>query len=487
MICTKGLSSVAWVLLLVNWVFEGRWREKWDMMKQSRLLQAIVVFFVFHLIALLWSSNVQQGASIIFDLLPFFVVSLIVLTSPIPQGRVRQMIIFAYVGTVFVVSIIGLVRWLTIPDLPHREIVPYISHIRYSLNCSMAIFIVCATMLRGGKAMRWLGVGIMSWMVFTLVVLNSYTGLAVLLCVSPVAIIHSRRYKLLAIWGVIACTLVLIVFAGCWSYYHLSPLAQEPLKSTTLNGRPYTHQQDGMIENGNYVNNYICSEELHSEWLRRTGTEVESLSPSGYPIEKVLIRYLNALSLTKDSAGVAALSDAQVEEIQRGIENPVYLHGPQARKMLYVLLFEYENYRCFNAVDGFSMLQRFELWKCAGKVFMDHFWFGTGTGDMMEQMHHQQISDNSPLLNRNLTPHNEYLTILVMFGAVGFLIILAMFLRAMLPSRGTLRPSTLMVVWAATVLLSCLTENTPNTLIGGLFCSWFLIFRNDNINNELTS
>lgn len=492
MICTKGLSSVAWVALAVNWILEGRWREKWEMIKHSRLLHAIAVFFLLHPIALLWSSNMAEGLNLFVSVLPFFAVSLVVLTTPVPPIKVRQTILFLYVGTIFVVSIIGLVRWLTIADLPHRETIPYISHIRYSLNCCMVIFAVCAMMFRRSTPMRWrlLGAGLVSWMIFTLVLLNSYTGLAVLLCVTPIVIIHVRRYKLLAAWGVVAGTFAIMVALGCWSYYHLAPIAQEPLRAETVNGRPYTHLQDGLIENGNYVNNYLCHEELSSEWMRRTGTDIASPSPSGYPIEAVLVRYMNALGLTKDSVGVAALSDSQVEEIQRGIENPVYIHGPQVRKMLYVMLFEYENYRCYNAVNGFSMLQRFELWKCAGKVFLDNPWLGTGTGDMKDAMHSQQISDDSPLRYRDLTPHNEYLTLLVMFGAVGFLLILVLALRAAhhaLKCRSTLMTSTLMVAWVATVLLSCMTENTPNTLIGGMFCSWFLIFREEtNINTLKT-
>lgn len=488
MVCTHALSSLTWVLLAANWLLEGRWREKWEMMKQSPMLHAIAVFFLFHLVALLWSSNLEEGLRIAYSLLPFIVVALITLTTPTVTGIPRKAILSAYVGTVVVITFIGLVRWLTISDLPHREIVPYVSHIRFSLNCCMVIFLTCSMMRQAGKAMRWIGALTVVWMLFVLFMLRSYTGLGVLLFVSPVIIIHDRKYKWLALWGVAVVAIGVLTVAGCRSYYRLSPLAQEPLRPYTQNGRPYTHRQDGLIENGNYVYNYICSEELHNEWLRRTGTDVESISPSGYPVESVLIRYLNALGLTKDSVGVAALSDSQIEEIARGIENPVYTHGSQARKMLYVSLFEYENYRCHQAVEGFSMLQRLELWKSAIKVFMEHPWIGTGTGDMIDEMHRQQVSANSPMSGRNLTPHNEYLSVLVMFGAVGFLLIVALFVRAArqaLRLKNGKRPhSPLMAAWSGTVLLSCLTENTPCSLVGGLFCSWFLAFREESKNGK---
>ena len=485
MVCANGPASVTWVLMLANWLLEGRWREKWELFKQSRLLQAILFFFLFHVLALLWTSNLDQGILWTNRALPFTVVSLILLTSPLPQGKTRSSILAVYMGTVLVVSVIGLVRWLAIPDLPYREIVPYISNIRFSLNCCMVVILL---ILAGNEIpQKWwsqaLRILAILWMLFfMLLLLRSYTGLAILLCVSPILIVRCHRPKLFILWGAVVLAIVLVVVAECRSYYRLSPLAQEPLKACTLNGRPYTHKQDGLIENGNYVNNYICSEELRTEWSRRTGTDISSPTASGFTVEPVLIRYLNALGLTKDSLGISSLNDSQIAEISRGIANPVYIHGSLPRRMIYVSLFEYENYRCYRAVDGFSMLQRLELWKCAWKVFLQHPIFGTGTGDMLDQMHLQHIADGSPLQNRILRPHNEYLTLLCMFGLLGFLSIAAMFLRAACQplkhsSIQAFKQSTLMLVWCTVILLSCLTENTPCSLAGGLFCSWFLAFR----------
>lgn len=494
MVCTNALSSITWVLLLANWLLEGRWREKWEMMVDNRLLHAIVAFFFLHLVALLWSSNLAQGFNTVFSLLPFFVVSTIILTTKPPQQTVKQAILAIYVLTVFVVTVIGFVRWLTIPLLPHREIIPFISHIRFSLNCCIVFFVAC-TMVFGRQpvfalptlACRIVGGGIAAWMLFTLFFLRSYTGIVILFLVAPVAALYSRQKKAVAVWAIVIVAIIMLIVVGCFSYYRLSPMSSEPLKATTANGRPYTHKQDGLIENGNYVYNYICLEELSSEWHRRTGTYLYSPTPSGYPVEASLIRYLNALGLTKDSVGVASLSDSQVREIANGIDNPVYVHGSQARKMLYVLLFEYENYRCYRAVNGFSVLQRFELWKTAVGVFLKHPVLGTGTGDMLDEMHRQQIDSNSPLSNRSLTPHNLYLSVLVMFGTVGVLLIIASFLfvpnkglRHRFPREKSSLPtmtSVLLVVWVVTVLLSCISENTPYSLAGGLFCSWFLFLR----------
>ena len=43
MVTSTWASNLVWVLLGVNWLLEGRWREKWQMARESRLLQAFLI------------------------------------------------------------------------------------------------------------------------------------------------------------------------------------------------------------------------------------------------------------------------------------------------------------------------------------------------------------------------------------------------------------------------------------------------------------
>ena len=85
MVTTVGLSNVVWPLLLANWLFEGRWREKWQMARESRLLLAIAVLFLMHVLGLLWTSDMKPGLHIVERMLPFMAVPLVVLTTPSPE------------------------------------------------------------------------------------------------------------------------------------------------------------------------------------------------------------------------------------------------------------------------------------------------------------------------------------------------------------------------------------------------------------------
>ena len=519
MVTTVGLSNVVWVLLLLNWLLEGRWGEKWQMARKSRLLQAFAVLFLVHAVGLLWTSDLTDGLHIVENRLPLLAVPLVVLTTPPPEDNTRRFILNFYGLTVLIVTFIGLVRWLTIPDLPHREIVTYIHHSRFSLNVCMVIFLLVlsfhhtklithhsslithhssfithhssfithhSSLITHHSSLitQILKFLLILWFLFFLLLMRSYTGVAVLAVASLVAILrYRRRWQWIASWMALAGLLIVMAVMGCRSYYRLVPLASQPLQEYTANGRPYLHKQDGLIENGNYLNNYLCLEELHNEWPRRSTMPLDSTTASDYSVESSLIRYLNALGLTKDSAGVAALSDSQVDEIARGVANPVYEHGSPFKKMLYVALFEYENYRCYRAVTGFSMLQRFELWRCASRVIKKHPFFGTGVGDLHDEMHTQFVAMDSPMLENELFPHNEYLTLIAMFGLVGFAVIVFFFLRALRHSSAqTLKHSNIQAInllWITTILLSFLTENTLDSLPGILFCTWFLAFRDN--------
>ena len=488
MVTTVGLSNVVWVLLLVNWVFEGRWAEKWRMARGNRLLHAFAVLFFLHVIGLLWTSDIAKGCSDIVEMLPLLAVSLVVLTTPAPEGNTRSLILNLYGGTVFVVTIIGFVRWLTIPDLPHREIVTYIHHTRFALNICMVIYLLGYQSLRTRnlkfKVLHWI---LILWFLFFLLLLQSYTAVVILAVASLVAILHRRRWLWTACWVVSAGLVGLMIFLGYRSYYRLGPLSSETLQEKTVNGHPYEHRQDGFIENGNYVNNYICRAELINEWPKRSTMPLDSLTASGYSVESALIRYLNALGLPKDSTGIAALTDDQVDEITRGIANPVYLHGSPFKKMLYVSLFEFENYRCYRAVMDFSMLQRIELWRCAWRVIQAHPLLGTGTGDLHDEMHLQFLAMDSPMLQHELFPHNEYLTLSALFGIPAFLLLFLLFLRPLKRTQPLKHSSThaitqshnnaIPLLYLLTILLSFLTENTLDSLAGILFCTWFLAFR----------
>jgi len=487
MVTSTYASNLAWVLLSVNWLIEGRWREKWQMAKESRLLHAYLAIYLLLLVGMLWTDNTAFGLSVLQVKLPLLVVPLIILTTERLKGVERSAVVWFFVTTVLVVSIITVVRMLTIPELTYRDAVPYISHIRFALCCCMVIFL-----LVGGRqcpASLWpirlfqpkrpiFFYIIIVWMLVFLVLIRSFTAFAVLAVVSLVIILaYHRRWSLVALWLLLAVAAVAVVGKEVKSYYRMVPIAETPLVENTANGRPYSHACDGIIENGNYINNYVCSDELRNEWNRRSAFDYDGLTVVGYSVQSTLVRYLNAMGLTKDSVGVAAMSDADIDAVERGVANPVYEGRNPVRKMVYVMLLEREFYVHTHAVAGFTMLQRFELWRNTLDIIRDNPWFGVGTGDAVDELHVRLDNQGSELSGTSKRTHNQYLSLMAMVGIVGFAAIVFMFLRTIPAKKETPRITPLMAAWILTILISCITEDTLDTLAGILFCSYFLVLR----------
>ncbi len=475
------------ILLAVNWVLEWDMRAKMERARRQPLLWAFLVLMLVHLAWMLSSSNTGYGWGDMFRKLPLLAIPLVVLTSRPLNRRQLSVVLFGFVLSVFVATIIGRVRLATIPDLPYRDIIPFISHIRFSMNVCLALVVLgwfaVERRRRNGKLwgdwMLWVVAAVALSFVDFLLRLRSYTAFVMLFVVAVVLLAvfwkHiGRRVAAILLTFMLALVLAVVSVSALMArdYYRLAPLAKGPLEAVTANGNPYQHKEDGLIENGNYVNNYICRSELEREWAKRSSMSLDELTDNDYAVYPTLLRYLNAMGVAKDSAGVARLCDEDVRAIEKGIANPVYVHGSSLRKMYYVMFFEYECYSKLGAVKDFTMLQRFELWKNAWRVFVKHPLTGVGTGDVVDCCHRQLAADGSPLAGTKKHTHNQYLTLLVSFGLLGFSIIAFMFIYAFRRQRLMRIPAVLAFV--TIVLVSFITEDTLETLAGCVFSVLFL-------------
>lgn len=472
-------TNLAWVLLLANWVAEWNWRDKFADFRHNYLLHAFMALLAVHAVWLIGTENLTYA---LFDLqkkLPLFALPLIILTTAPPNREESLCIGGCYVTTIFVVTAIGLVRYLTIADLPYREIVPFISHIRFSLNICLALALLTWTSVKYRKKwLRLLNLALSAWFLYFLILIQSYTACVILVAGSVILLTLYRkrmpraiRTALFALVGGTLLTIMGFCAHHCYEYYHLKPLSTQPLADTTPNGNRYTHGNDGLIENGNYVHHYICKQELRQEWDRRSNVPFDATTNTGWTIYPTLLRYLNGIGVTKDSLGMTYLTAEDIDAIERGIANPAYL-TPGLRKMVYTACYEYENYRCYNSVNNFSMLQRIELWRNGFAVFLQHPLLGVGTGDVVDACQARLAATHSPLAHKGMHTHSQYLNFLLAFGTMGFSIILFFFIRAIVRTGSSSR--ILFAAHFCIVLISFISEDTLETLAGIVFTALFM-------------
>lgn len=482
-------ANLFWFLLFVNWVTEWNWHEKFADFRSNRLLHAFIVLFVVYLLWMLLGGNWGAGLREVQTVLPLMAIPLVVLTTPRLDSRERYWVILLYVLAVLVVSVIGWVRWQTMADLPYREIVPYISHIRFSLNVCLVICLLLSDVVsrwhrhkRDAAVVTFFALLIVFWLLYFLLLIRSYTAFAVLTCIAFAAgirwFLSMRRWQ-----GRTAVIVAFLVVAGAAAvyvshlvsdYYRPTPLEQQPMAACTAHGNLYSHANDGLIENGSQVNNYVCEPELRAAWPMVSAFPIDSLTPNGYSVYPTLLRYLNSRGLPKDSAGVTSLTPNDVAAIEKGIANRVYVNGSPIRKMVYVLLFEYENYRVNHTLKNSSVGERILLWQNGWQVFLQHPMLGVGTCNAFDACKERLQATDSPLKDTRKCIHNQYLTWLVTFGGVGVLLIVYAFGRAALLRWQSWR--FLSVAYLLIILLSCLTEDTLATLAGILLCTVPLSF-----------
>lgn len=468
------LSNLAWVMLGANWLLEGGWREKWQRARESRLLQAFLVLMLVHLVWLVGNDHVATGLDDIRQKLPLLVLPLVLLTSrPLPK-RQTGAIAIVYLVTVTVMTCVGLARFVTIPDLPYRSIIPTVSHIRFGLNVCFAIcLVVCFLVILHGRIRpcrwRWLLAASTIWglwMLCFLFLLQSYTSfliLALLFVLSPL-LLPLRRTLRWTLWGIVALA--------------LTGLAWETVRMTHDYYGDCRRDTD-MVENGSYIYRDVDSLSIAAGWHQVAADSLAAMTDNGYSVYSTLVRYLNATHRSKDSLGVVSLSADDVAAVNRGVANPVYLRHPSVRKMVYMMLFEYESYR-YGGVRDFSMLERMALWRNAWHVFCQHPWLGVGTGDVMSACQQRLEADGVTQVDSTKSPHNQYLIFLVAFGLVGMVLIVFFFVRAVATTAALRTP----LAWAylLIVLLSFVSENTLGTLAGCLFATvpWLLMANLDS-------
>ena len=483
------LMSMAQVLLMVNWIAEGQWYIKQRRVRRQPLLWAFVAFFFIHLLWCLFSYNWNYALDDLRKKLPLLIVPLVVLTSETISRKRIDVLLGIYCCTLLFVSSYSWVNHLTNPDVPYRSLFPYISHIRLALNACMVIFTLCYYIYRVMTKATFCGIRknicisilvlLIGWFVGYLLLLQSYTGFITLFFALAVVLFFklkrlcNKLYLTIYFGGLVFILVVLALIGGHYvnAYYKLKPLSFLPLEETTVNGNVYTHHQDGFVECGNYINNYICYSELGEGWRKISNKPLDYITPNTYPIEPTLIRYLNSKGLTKDSLGLAALTYYDIQAIENGKATYYEAYGNVVEQMIYRLLFEYENYKVYGSVKNFSMLQRFELWGNAYEIILYNPWLGVGTGDVADEIRNNLLKNNSELKDSNMRTHNQYLTLLLTFGVVGTTIIIALFVNAIWKEK--LFESLLFMAYFCIVMVSFISEDTLETAAGCLFCTFF--------------
>lgn len=494
-VSTFGMS-ISQIILLINWIWEGGFRRKWQQFTTNPAIYVFLIFYLVHLLGLFYTTwpggFYGPGYNAADDLrikLPLLLLPLIIGTSGSLNAKQIKGILYFFSISLFISSLIS--TWIFLGLAGYevndvRNISVFISHIRFSLLVNVAIFSFAYFFWSDFKSLSKyerliLPAGIL-WFIFFLFILKAFTGIFVFVIVLILTILwwinHIKKHGIR--WAIYLGVLAPILLGGGFAlfrfvdtYTDFDAYKPEELEKLTVNGRPYTHDfKDLQVENGHWVGLYIQKEELRRTWNERSLMDFDGKDQRGNFLYQTLSRYLTAMDLRKDSVGVSKLMDVDIRLIEMGYANPVYKKKLSLYPRLYEIVWELDLYFRGGNPSGHSVSQRIEFNRTGWLVFCKHPILGVGTGDVSHAYQDQYASMKSRLGSEyQKRSHNQYLTFLVAFGVVGLVILLfSMFFPVFYLRQWG---NYLFVSAFAMALLSMLTEDTIETQAGVTFFVFF--------------
>jgi O-antigen ligase len=479
-------TSVPQFILLINWLLEGGFTDKWRRLRHNRMFWALELVFAMHLIGLVYSSDISLGLKDIQIKLPLFILPLVFFSSaPLTRKEIiltlQAFLLGCFVNTAWcLVYSFGLHA-----NEIGRNTSRFMSHIRLGLYLNMAI-LICAhlykTKVWNSRSFVYVFAAI--YFMAVLFLLGLATGVIILALLFFMAGIYSIR-KLQFVYK-IGLVLVFGAFAFLgwnfvWDVYAQQVIPRNAINNKIMNrsvaGNTYIYLDSvGRRENGYYIHRNIQLEELQRTWKLRCPDDTFSYkSKHNMRRYEALIRYLAGRGLNKDSVGVMALSKEDVLNIKRNVPNHLYNSWSFMHQRVYELVNEFDDVKAHRNINGNSVTMRYYFWKAALFAIKTNFWFGVGSGDVQLAMEESYVSSDSPLQpNWYKRPHNQFLTIALAFGFTG----LAVFLFSLIYPPFKLKRRLAMIYFGFMLVyvMSFLSEDTLETQAGATFFAFFNTF-----------
>jgi len=480
--------SMFQLVLVINWLLEARFREKWIRARTNRALQVFLLLFVMHLVGLLWSSDLAYGLWDLKIKLPLLGLPVVVATSAALTRRQVLWILFFFCLAVFVASMATLFKllgWLPGEIYDFRDLSLFMSHIRFSLMIVLVLLISAYGLFVGRNSLsrieRVFYLICLLWFPVMLVLLKSLTALFIaglllfLILLRLVFQIRDQVLRYMALVPVIMIPLLSIYYVShaINKFYTFDPVSIEELDSHTVEGNPYLNKPGNReVENGHYVWIYVCDKELEREWSKASALDYWGRTSKDQSVRTTLIRFLSSKGLRKDAAAFKQLSQAEILAIEDGIANHLYMGRFKIYPRVYEVIWEIDRYRQGYDPNEKSVVQRYLYLQAGCKIAQEHLWFGVGNGDVMNEFLGYYEEVQSPLSEKlRKRAHNQYLTFIISFGIPGFILCLLALLAP--PFLARRQHSFLAVGFLILVLVSMLSEDTLVTARGASFMALF--------------
>ena len=437
MVVSKAAMSTGEISLASIWLIDmsvnyRRIAERFKDLWKNKAAIVCISFFLLYVIGVLWSENLAFAMRDLRSKLPLFLLPLTIATiKPFNTKELKAIFYMFLAGGVFG-TILVLYAFFFKEFTDIRKIIWFNFNIRFGLTILMAVVVSLWCFKHETTKRKYWFLALMAWFTGMLVLMESMTAICILVVLVFFFGVRSIWFssRKMVKWGM----LVLMLAAGGAVFLYLNNIYADfqpkesrnlsELDKTTALGGVYRHDTTSkLMENGYWIRIYICELELRESWNKRSSVSFDSTNPEGYSLRATLIRYLTGKGLRKDAEGVASLSDTDIRKIEQGIANHHYkVKKSSIDRRIRATFWEYYAWKELDYATKTSLTQRFEFWRAALYTIKHNFWFGVGTGDVMDAQQAAYKEVNSLLVNPEVhkTPHNHYLIVFSAFGIFGF-------------------------------------------------------------------
>ena len=151
-------NNIAIWLITIIWLLTGNYKTKLHQIKNNSLAMASILFFLAHVVALLWTENISWGLEILRKMLPFLLVLPIFLT--ITKLNNSKYYISAFLLAISISESLSYLIWLdiiepfgnaTVTKSGLKNPTPLMSHISYNPFLAFAFYLVVNKLISGEK------------------------------------------------------------------------------------------------------------------------------------------------------------------------------------------------------------------------------------------------------------------------------------------------------------------------------------------------
>ncbi|MFK8046748.1 MAG: O-antigen ligase family protein [Crocinitomicaceae bacterium] len=414
-----------------NWILEGHIEEKLKRFTGEPILWVFLFLFFYGMLSLLWSTNVEYGIHDLRVKLPLLVVPLVMATSsPIPK-KYFYIILYLFLGTAVFTSVWNYFQFKShiseVSDI--RQMSRFISHVRLSILINFALFFTYYLVLKR-KLNLLILIPVILWLLFYLYqsqVVNGYGLFLILILLTFIYWVYHLKnkilQKLISLVFILSIIVIIIGIITLWrnAKIEVPNVDYANLELYTANGNGYYHQKNTKItEDGKLVYMYISEKESRPAWAKLSDVHFDSLDRKGQPIAGTIYRYMTSKGLRKDSIGFLSLTNTDVQNIENGFSNFKINRGLSEK--IRDLKTQFFMLKSNGDPNGNSLIQRQLHLLAAGSILQGHWLFGVGVGDVQLAFSEAyQLNDSLLKVENQHRSHNQFLTIWISHGLIGFI------------------------------------------------------------------